>query len=154
MKDSLLAAVVALSSVCTGRPLAADRTLAHEDTFDRTPFSPNVQKTVFEFPAADVPNATIVPSGVASFLLDQASFYAGASLELLGAIRLHRALAFGSSVRASCRENVRASATSLQQRMLPPSDRKALLRYADELGVPAGMDDARVRAVLERMARD
>ena len=112
-----------------------------------------MQKTVFEFPARDVPDATILPNALATFLLDQVTFYAGASLEVLSAIRLHRALGLGSSVASSCRETLRAIVTSLQLRTLASADRRALLRYADELGnVPPNSDEARIRAILARMA--
>jgi hypothetical protein len=117
--------------------------VACDDTFDHVPFSPKVQKTVFEFSTADTPDNTPVPPSLATFLLDQVTHYAGASLEVLAAMRIHRALTFGSSVQSSCRKTLRGAT-------LTAGDRRALLRYgATELGIPS----ATAADVLDRLAR-
>jgi len=110
---------------------------ACDDTFDRAPFSPKVQKTVFELSARDIPDATPVPRALALFLLQQVDAYAGASLDVLEAIRLHRALALGSSVASTCTATVGSRASQLRQRTLSPADRGALLHYARERGLDA-----------------
>lgn len=98
-------------------------------TFDRTPFRPTVQRTVFEFPERDVPDATSLPTDLASFLLDQVSHYAAASLDVLAAIRLHRAIALRSSVGPSCEPRVKELSKALRARSLGAADRRALVRY-------------------------
>ena len=109
-----------------------------EDTFDRSSFSPTVQKRVFELSPDDVPAATPIPRALAVFLLDQVTHYAGASLDVLAMLRLHRALALASSVKASCLEGVTHTAKRLHRTSLSARDRAALVRYGvTELGLTA-----------------
>lgn len=119
-----------------------------DDTFDHAPaFSPTKQRTVYEFPASDVPDRTPVPRSVAAFLLDQVTDYAPASLDVLAVIRAHRALGYGSSVSAGCRDGMVRRARELGGRALPPEDRAALTRYAEELGLRAPTAEAALAAL-------
>lgn len=114
-----------------------------DDGFDRAPaFSPTKQRTVYEFPATDVPDRTTMPRALAAFLLDQVTHYAPASLEVLGTIRTHRALAFGSSLPEGCREGAARRARALRGAPLAAADRAALERYAVELGLSPPTADA------------
>jgi hypothetical protein len=122
---------------------------ACDATFDETTFSPTKQKTVFEFPAADVPDTFTMPRALASFLLAQVAQYAGASLDVLAVVRLHRALRLGSSVPGTCTGHVTAEARRLRGAALSQGDRRALAHYgAAELGL-AG---ASAEDVLERVS--
>lgn len=118
-----------------------------DDSFDHAPaFSPTKQRTVYEFPASDVPDRTPVPRAVAAFLLDQVTDYAPASLDTLAVLRAHRALGYGSSLSAGCREGVARRARDLAARALLAADRAALARYAEELGLrPATAEAALAR---------
>lgn len=103
-------------------------------TFDATTFDAGVQKTVFEFPAADVPDRFLVPARLADFLLGQTTHYAGASLDVLAALRAHRAVRLASSVPASCLAKGAIAST----RALGAEDTRALVRYGvTELGLTA-----------------
>jgi hypothetical protein len=120
---------------------------ACDDTFDRAPFPPNRQRGLFEFPATDIPDAAEIPREAAVFLLDQVTHYGGASLDLLAAIRIHRALALRSSVAAACGRTAATIAMRLRATALPVRDHAALARYgATELG---GISAA---AALDRIA--
>lgn len=121
--------------------------LGCEDTFDATSFSSSSQKVVYEFPSSDMPDSTEVPAQLSSFLLDQTTHYAGASLEVLSAIRAHRAVRLGSSVNPICAG--RALARVQAAGALSARDDRALLRYGvTELGVSGTVQD-----ILAAMAR-
>lgn len=121
--------------------------LGCEDTFDATSFSSSSQKVVYEFPSNDMADSTEIPAQLSSFLLDQTTHYAGASLEVLAAIRAHRAVRLGSSVDPIC--TGRALARVQAAGPLGAKDERALLRYgATELGSIGTVQD-----VLAAMAR-
>lgn len=98
-------------------------------TFDGTTFDPTGQKTVFEISAVDVPDAFVVPPALEGFLLGQVTHYGGASLDLLAALRIHRALRHGSSVPSACAADVTSAAAALRSRSLSAEDTRALVRY-------------------------
>jgi hypothetical protein len=125
--------------------------LGCEETFDRaTTFDPKKQRTVYEFPTSDVPDATPVPKSVAVFLLDQVTHYGAASLDVLALVRTHRALALASSVSDDCRAGMVERARALRaRRIIPAVDRIALARYAEELGLPRATPEA----ALDRIAQ-
>lgn len=111
--------------------------LGCDDTFDATSFDPTKQKTVFSFPANDVASAFPIPRALARFLLDQTTAYAGASLDVLGVLRTHRALRLGSSVPASCRAEIAPAALAVAARVPTAEDTRALVRYGTtELALP------------------
>jgi hypothetical protein len=124
--------------------------LSCDATFDDTAFSPTKQRKVFEFPARDVPDRFMLPAGLTTFLLDQVTHYAGASLEILGALRLHRAIALGSSVPASCGGGAAGHARGAEARGLTGGDRRALLRYA---ATELGLTTSSAEEVLAQIAR-
>lgn len=113
-------------------------------TFDDTTFDGTVQKTVFEFPAGDVPDRFVVPAKLAVFLLDQVTQYAGASLDVLATLRIRRAIRLGSSVPASCD----SGAAALRSRSLGPADVRALERYGS---AELGLASPSAAAVLARL---
>lgn len=124
--------------------------LACNATFDRTSFSPSKQRVVYELRATDVPDAFPVPRALATFLLDQIAYYAGASLDVLAMLRTHRALRFDSSLPAACGIDAAAAAKALRARPLSPPDRQALTRYGStELGLTAPSAEE----TLARLAR-
>ncbi|WP_437971260.1 hypothetical protein WMF04_19055 [Sorangium sp. So ce260] len=124
--------------------------LACDATFDRTTFLSSKQRVVYEIRPADVPDALPVPRALATFLLDQVAYYAGASLDVLAMIRTHRALRFDSSIPAACGDNIAAAVKGLRARPLSPPDRRALTRYGStELGLAAPSAEE----TLERLAR-
>jgi hypothetical protein len=92
----------------------------------------------------------MLPAGLTTFLLDQVTHHAGASLEILEALRLHRAIALGSSVPASCGADVAGRARDAQGRGLTGGDRRALLRYA---ATELGLTTSSAEEVLAQMAR-
>ncbi len=109
---------------------------ACDATFDATTFDPSVQKTVFEISAVDVPDAFVVPPKLEAFLLGQVTHYAGASLDVLAALRVHRAIRHGSSVPSSCASDATSTAAAIRSRSLSAEDTRALLRYGTtELGL-------------------
>lgn len=121
-----------------------------DDTFDRVAFDPKVQKTVFPFPPWDISDDLELPPALASFLVTQTAAYAGASVEVLAAIRVHRAVKLGSSVPASCTSGALAAVTRLRaEGPLRAEDQRALSRY----GVEMGLADTSPGAVLVLMGR-
>lgn len=121
-----------------------------DDTFDRVAFDPKVQKTVFPFPPWDISDDLELPPALASFLVTQTTAYAGASTEVLAAIRVHRAVKLGSSVPASCSAGALAAVARLRaEGPLRAEDHRAFARYGAELG----LEDSTPPAVLAVMAR-
>lgn len=119
-----------------------------DDTFDRVAFDPKVQKTVFPFPPWDISDDLELPPALASFLVTQTAAYAGASIEVLAAIRVHRAVTLGSSVPASCTAGALAAVARLRaEGPLRAEDHRALARYGAEMG----MTDTSPSAVLAVM---